>query len=359
MGQLPEGGAPLAGDLLVPVEGALGLRRGQSVPALAGQRRRVAHDPGFSGNHRARRGRVARDRRRLGLLQTDDLRQRQNPIRERRPLCRIDDDLGKRAVEIAAAERRAPLGQRLQDPRRAARADRPAQFVLSRPPLALGCEIDDLGRHRRPLARDPFALGIARLGGPITVAEVGPLAAPLHARSDRARMHGRLAVDPPVGIAAAVDALLDTGLLQRPIADSFPLLPDRFDLARSGPETVQLARLGAKPVGADLPRRHQHMRVVIPLVAVPVGRVDRKIDRHPITLDQTRGKFLHGGDLLRVAELVRQRHDDVSPRRRILPARRAILGAFGRIPQLAAVPDPFWSIGGRRRSRCAGRRICA
>ena len=51
------------------------------------------------------------------------------------------------------------------------------------------------------------------------------------------------------------------------------------------------------------------MRVVVPLVAVPVGRMDRKIDRHPITLDQTRRKFLHGGQSLCVAELVRQRHE--------------------------------------------------
>ena len=80
------------------------------------------------------------------------------------------------------------------------------------------------------------------------------------------------------------------------------------------------------------------MRVVIPLVAVPVGRVDRKIDRHPITLDKTRRKFLHGCQSLRVAELVRQRHDDVPARRRTLAARRAILGALGRVPQLAAIP---------------------
>ena len=246
----PGGGRPhdvMPVDLLFPAEGALGWRRRRRDPCRLLPASAAASRMTRASAASTARCRVARDRRRLGLLQTDDLRQRQNPIRERRPLCRIDDDLGKRAVEIAAAERRAPLGQRLEDPRRAARADRPAQFVLLRPPLALGCEIDDLGRHRRPLARDPFALGIARLGGPITVAEVGPLAAPLHARSDRARMHGRLAVDPPVGIAAAVDALLDTGLLQRPIANSFPLLPDRFDLSRSGPETVQLALFAPNP----------------------------------------------------------------------------------------------------------------
>ena len=153
-------------------------------------------------------------------------------------------------------------------------------------------------------------------------------------------MHRRLAVDAPIGIAAAVDALVDPGSFQSPIANSFPLLPDRFDLARSRPETIKLAGFGAEPVGTDLPRRHQHMRVVIPLVAVPVGRVDREVDRHPVPIDKTRGKFLHRCDSLRVAELVRQRQNDVSARCRTVPARRLILGAFGGVPQLGAIPCP-------------------
>jgi hypothetical protein len=48
-------------------------------------------------------------------------------------------------------------------------------------------------------------------------------------------MHRRLAVDALIDIAAGVDALVNPGLFQRSIADSLPLLPDRFDLARSGP----------------------------------------------------------------------------------------------------------------------------
>ena len=183
MGQLPEGSAPLTGDLRVPIDGGRARGRRQSVPSAAGHHRRVTHDPGFSGEHGA--SRVARDRRRLGLLQTDDIRERQNPIGERRPLARIEDHLGKLAVEIAAVEGRAPLGQRLQDPGRASRADGTAQFVLLRPPLALGRKIDNLRRHVRPVASDPLALGIARLGPPVAVAEIGTLAVALHARCDR------------------------------------------------------------------------------------------------------------------------------------------------------------------------------
>ena len=55
VGQLPEGYTSLAGDLRVPVEGGLALRCGQPVPGVAGQGRCVAHDPGFIGEHGARR----------------------------------------------------------------------------------------------------------------------------------------------------------------------------------------------------------------------------------------------------------------------------------------------------------------
>jgi hypothetical protein len=63
-------------------------------------------------------------------------------------------------------------------------------------------------------------------------------------------MHRRFAVDAPIGIAAAVDALIDPGSFQRPIADSFPLLPDCFDLARSRPEAIQLAGFGPSPLAS-------------------------------------------------------------------------------------------------------------
>ena len=209
-----------------------------------------------------------------------------------------------------------------------------------RPPLPLGRKIDNLGRHRRALVRDPLALGVAFFDVPVAVAEIGTTAVALHARDDRAQMDCRLAVYAPIDIAAAVDALVDPGSFQSPIADSFPLLPDRFDLARSRSETIKLAGFGAEPVGIDLPRRHQHMRVVIPLVAVPVGRVDREIDSHPVPSNQTRGKFVHRCQSLLVAELVRQRQNDVSARCRIVPACRRILGTFGGVPQLGAIPCP-------------------
>ena len=82
------------------------------------------------------------------------------------------------------------------------------------------------------------------------------------------------------------------------------------------------------------------MRVVIPPVTVPVGRVDRKVDRHPVAIDETRGKFVHSCQSLRGAELVRQCQNDVSARGRTVPACSLILGTFGGIPQLSAIPCP-------------------
>jgi hypothetical protein len=82
------------------------------------------------------------------------------------------------------------------------------------------------------------------------------------------------------------------------------------------------------------------MRVVIPLVAVPVGRVDCKVDSYPVPIDKARGKFVHRCDSLLVAELVRQSQNDVSARGRTIPARRLILGAFGGVPQFGAIPYP-------------------
>ena len=114
-------------------------------------------------------------------------------------------------------------------------------------------------------------------------------------------MHRRLAVDALIGIAAAVDADVDPGLFERPIADSFPDLPDRLDLARPCLEIVELAGLGAEAFGADPPRRHQQMRVIIPLIAVAVGGMNREVDGDAVPLDKGCGKFARSLDPLLVA----------------------------------------------------------
>ena len=100
-----------------------------------------------------------------------------------------------------------------------------------RPPLPLGRQIDDLGRHRRALVRDPLALGVAFLDVPVAVAEIGTIAVALHARNDRAQMHRRLAVYAPIDIAAAVDALFNPGSFSGPVlklSSSRVLAPSPF-----------------------------------------------------------------------------------------------------------------------------------
>ena len=152
---------------------------------------------------------------------------------------------------------------------------------------------------------DPLALGIARLRRPVAVAEIGGLALALHARRDRAEMHRRFPVKALVGKAAAVDADVETGFFERAIADSFPARPDRLDLARAAAETVELAGLRAETLRPDPPRRHQEMRVIIPLVAVPVGSMDREVDGDTVALDERSGELPHRRQPLLMAELMR------------------------------------------------------
>ena len=83
------------------------------------------------------------------------------------------------------------------------------------------------------------------------------------------------------------------------------------------------------------------MRVVIPLIAVTVGSVNREVDRDAVALDESRGKFAHRVESLLVGELMRQRQDDVPARCRAAPSSRFILGALGGVPQLGAIPGPF------------------
>ena len=145
-------------------------------------------------------------------------------------------------------------------------------------------------------ARSPWrslALGVARAGGAIAVAEIGRLAVAFHAGGNRTEMHGRLAVDALVGVAAAIDADIESGRFKCPVADPFPGLPDDFDLARAGREIVELAGLGAESVGAEPARRHQKMRVIIPRVAMPIGRMDREVDSDAVAVDERCGKLPH------------------------------------------------------------------
>ena len=86
------------------------------------------------------------------------------------------------------------------------------------------------------------------------------------------------------------------------------------------------------------------MRVIIPLIAMPVGRVNGEVDRDAVALDERRGKFAHCVDPLFVGELVRQRQDDVPARCRAAPPSRFILGPLG--ARSTARRDP-WPIPAR------------
>jgi hypothetical protein len=90
--------------------------------------------------------------------------------------------------------------------------------------------------------------------------------------------------------------------------------------------------LAPNPCGAKPAHRHQEMRMVVPLIAVPVRGMDGKIDRHSVAFDERRGKLAHRFQPLPVIELVRQRQNDVASGCRAVPPSRLVLRALRRIP---------------------------
>jgi hypothetical protein len=154
-------------------------------------------------------------------------------------------------------------------------------------------------------------------------------------------MHSRVAVEPLIGVAAAIHADVEPGVFENLVTDSFPRPADNLNLPRAGRVIIEGARFRAEPVWAEPPRRHQKMSVIIPTVAVPIGRVNGEVDGDAVALHKRRGKLSHGVEPLFVTELVRQCQDDVPARCRAAPSRRFILGAFGGIPQFGAICGPF------------------
>jgi len=109
-------------------------------------------------------------------------------------------------------------------------------------------------------------------------AEIGRRALTLHAGRNRPHMNGRFAVEALIDITAAVDADVETGCFQCPVADPLPQQTDRLDFARAVAKAVELAGLRTKPIRTEPPRRHQQMRMIIAVVAMPVRRMHRQVD---------------------------------------------------------------------------------
>ena len=129
------------------------------------------------------------------------------------------------------------------------------------------------------------------------------------------------------------------------------------DLAGSNPffrrsvSDHSMAALAPNPVGRDLPRRRHDVGVVVPLIAVSVRRMDRKIHRHPVPIRELTGERSDELDPLATVQLMRQR-DLVLPRD---PRVLSLLGDLGRIPQRLPVARPIdVRSSGRRRQHDLG-----
>ena len=69
--------------------------------------------------------------------------------------------------------------------------------------------------------------------------------------------------------------------------------------------------LAPKPFGADAPRRHQQMRMIVAIIAVPVRGMNGEVDRYAIALCQPDRVLPHGLNPLLMGELMRQRQNDI------------------------------------------------
>src|SRR4051794_32654171 len=87
-----------------------------------------------------------------------------------------------------------------------------------------------------------------------------------------------LVIKPLIGEATAIDPDIETGFFESLVADALPAPAHGFDFARAGFEIVKFTGLGAETLRIDTSRRHQQMRMIVAIIAVPVRSMDRKID---------------------------------------------------------------------------------
>jgi len=80
-----------------------------------------------------------------------------------------------------------------------------------------------------------------------------------------------------------IDADFLAGELQRPVHQPGPMLPHGLDLIRSGQLVIEHSRFSAETLRPQRPGRHQHVRMMVPVVTVTVRLVYCPIDGHPIT----------------------------------------------------------------------------
>jgi hypothetical protein len=149
-----------------------------------------------------------------------------------------------------------------------------------------------------------------------------------------AQMHCRLAVDPLRLKTPVIDTRLVPVPLQMPVDQMRPLLPPCDELLVRIQAPVFLCR---EPVLAKRPHRHHDVRVVVPLVAVCIRRMDRDIGHIALTHERLAGKIFHQPFALLVGEFMRQGDFKLAGELRVFP----LLRTFRFVPEPVAVMRPF------------------
>jgi hypothetical protein len=161
---------------------------------------------------------------------------------------------------------------------------------------------------------------------------VALLTAPVHLHSRVADMNPRLRVDASLRMAAVIDPRLVPVSLQMTVRKMRPLLPPLAKL-----RLVELPVLRRrKPLWPKRAPRHHDVRMMVPLVAVLVRRMDRDIDGVAFPNEGLPRKILHKPFALLLGQLVRKRNLDLPCELRVL----ASLCPLRTVPKLPTIFRP-------------------
>ncbi len=88
-----------------------------------------------------------------------------------------------------------------------------------------------------------------------------------------------------------IDALNFADTLQRPVLQLGPDTAHLFNFDTAGLRGIQHPRLGREPLRLKPPRAGQNVRMMVPLIALTMRRMDRHIDGNTVAADELLGEL--------------------------------------------------------------------
>ena len=172
-----------------------------------------------------------------------------------------------------------------------------------------------------------------------------PAQSTFHIENCRRYSRLRFAIDALGLIAAVIDALHDARFAQRLVQHLPPslahpqeLVPGGRKAARVPIRSIQLqCRSGTETAGAYLTGRHQHMRVVMPLIRLRPRPVDREVHRIPIPIRELLREPPHQLNPLGRRKFRRHQHQNLARQPAVLSPARML----GRIPECGPLQRPL------------------